>query len=124
MIIVPCCGVCNLGRLSVDAARSLMQDEKHQFMAATEIAATRTLPDSSSDFFTIDGCKKECATAILRNQGQKERWSLTISELGIAFQEDGDYLKDDLLLVRDGIEATLAVVGDKIPRSLGSCGCC
>lgn len=124
MIIVPCCGVCNLGGLSVAAARFLGDDGAHTVIALGVLATGQTLLKPGAGVLAINGCKKICASKVIRGQQREERWQLTISDLGVELRTDGGYTKEDVQLVVDGVEAACTDVGDQVPNNLGSCGCC
>lgn len=123
MIVIPCCGVCSLGRLTVDAAHIAFRDDRYKIMALGPLAIDRDLIDKSQDILVINGCEKICSTQILHSGNTKEKWCLTLTDLGLSKRNDGVYDKEDLRLVIDALEATCADVGDQVPN-LGSCGCC
>lgn len=124
MVIVPCCGVCNLGRLSVDAAQIAMQENGRKLISLGSFAAGHGQLDPPADLLVINGCEKNCATVVIKRQNCKEKWGLTISDLGITKRDDGGYNKDDLTLVVDAIEAACVDVGDQVPKVTGACAFC
>jgi uncharacterized metal-binding protein len=124
MIIVPCCGVCNLGRLSVDAAKVALKKDGRMLLSLGSVAASHEPPDQRMDILAIDGCERKCVTVILQGQGLKQKWNLTISDLGISRRDDGSYDSEDIVLVADAIEAACVDVGDQVPKLNGTCAYC
>ena len=124
MNIVPCCGVCNLGRLSVEAGRIISEQNDGKLFSLGSVAAGFEHLEKIENILVIDGCEKSCAAAVINSLNIKAKWSLIISRLGIEKCEDGHISEDDLLLVVDGVEAACVDLGDQIPNVSGSCGCC
>jgi len=124
MNIVPCCGVCNLGQLSVEAGRIVARQVGGKMFSLGAIAACIEDHETVRDILIIDGCEKACASKVLNSLIVKKKWCLDISTLGIVKKEDGTFSEDDLILVVDAIEAVCTDVGDQIPNASGSCGCC
>lgn len=124
MNIVPCCGVCNLGRLSVDAGRTVAEQNDGKLFSIGAVAAGFEDLEKIENILVIDGCEKACAAKVLGSLHLKVKWSLVIDRLGIEKNVDGYTSEDDLLLVVDAVEAACVDLGDQVPNVNGSCGCC
>ena len=124
MNIVPCCGVCNLGRLSVEAGRIISEQNDGNLFSLGSVAAGFEHLEKIENILVIDGCEKACAATVLRSLHVKIKWSLIVTRLGIEKSEEGHTSEDDLLLVVDGVEAACVDLGGQVPNVNGLCGCC
>ncbi|MFT5700655.1 MAG: putative metal-binding protein [Desulforhopalus sp.] len=124
MIIVPCCGTCNFGRLSVEAGRIVASQENGKVFSLGAVAARIESLENVRDILVINGCGNACVSKVLDFLMVPEKWNLDVSTLGIAKDADGKVCGDDLTLVVDAIEAACNDVGDQIPNASGTCGCC
>lgn len=124
MNIVPCCGVCNLGRLSVEAGRIVAEQNGGKLFSLGTVATGMESLEKIENILVIDGCEKACACQLLSSLDVEVKWSLDIARLGIERSEGCQISEDDLLLVIDAVEAACTDLGEQIPKVSGMCGCC
>jgi uncharacterized metal-binding protein len=121
--IVPCCGVSNLGRLSVDAAQLATKDSDGEVVALAFVASHGDGPWNKDALLVIDGCDKSCASKVLSAKNVNPKWALDISTLGIEKSKNGNFSTDDLMLVVDAIEAACIDVDTQAPGCACGCAC-
>ncbi|TKB07168.1 putative zinc-binding protein [Desulforhopalus sp. IMCC35007] len=122
-IIVPCCGVSNLGRLSVDAAQRVTEDGDAEVVALAFVASHGDGAWNKDALLVIDGCDESCASRVLSLKKVKPKWVLDISTLGIEKTQNGNFSAEDLMLVVDAIEAACIDIDAQVPGCARGCAC-
>lgn len=121
--IFSCSGASNVGQLTYRAVTDICKSPFGMHRSITKVATNQS-KELFGNIVIVDGCDLQCAKKLLNSFDIKEKYHLIITDLGIEKDENPTFSKEDLALVKDGIQASCVdVPEDNMSHAMGKYKC-
>lgn len=126
ILIFPCGGISEAGRLTLLASQELILEGKVEWVCLKhirELPLTGEKADFALRLIAVDGCEKQCGKKYLAKLGRLLEFHLSLPDLGIQTWEGPEGGHEYLQLVKDAIIAESTRPSKGPALFLGSCSC-